>query len=103
MHYTTKPISGLPGCYIGGGLSPFCNALGICIAILKKEGCCPDTIYLANEHLKTFAKIDDNGIGGYHIPYNLTVIFNGLILGLLQCASETLFSARGYCWPSLQA
>lgn len=74
MHYTTKPMSGLPGCYIGGGLSPFNNALGICIAILKQEGCCPEPIYLANEHLKTFAKIDDTGIGGYHILYNLAVI-----------------------------
>ncbi len=64
MHYTIKPISGAPGCYMGGGLAPFYNALGICIAILKKEGCCSETIYLADESLKPFAKIDDVGIGG---------------------------------------
>lgn len=62
MHYTTKPISGVPGCYIGGGLPPFSNALGICIAILKKEGCCPETVYLVDEFQKPFAKISDLGI-----------------------------------------
>ena len=69
LHYTTKFTRGTPGCYMGGGLSPFYNALGICIAVLKKEDCCiHETIYLAGENLKPFAKIDDAGIGGDLIP-----------------------------------
>jgi hypothetical protein len=74
MHYSTKPLIGAPGCYMGGGLSPFYNALGICIAVLKKEGCCPETIYLADSSLKPFARIDGVGIGGYLISCTLAII-----------------------------
>jgi hypothetical protein len=93
VHYSIKPImiGGARGLCIGGALSPFNNALGICMAILIKEGCCTDTVFLVNEQYETFAKIDDTGIGGYNIPcflacHSCSVCVRLIILSLLQSA-----------------